>query len=283
MAKGKHAAALFEVIHAGKRSADRDTAAWLLRTPKWWFKGRKKPSDPTQSASPPTADAPSAPDAGQSPSPAPRPPAVDVLLDSDRQQITFRVSYTSAIVTGFAVLVVVALAYLLGRNMARGPAQALGGPSTVEIRQGPARPDVMDLRGSGASRATPRQSPAVPDESASVAPPTGVLQPGIASTSPPGRRIAGLNYVVIQSYPDEASAKAAVDILQQHGVGCTVEKGLRGLKSDWSIVVGTDGFAKVSGREYETYIKKIEQISDKFASRKSFKAFQPFGYKWDRP
>ena len=42
MAKGKHAAALFEVIHSGK-----DTSG-LLRTPKWWFKGRKQEEPASQ-------------------------------------------------------------------------------------------------------------------------------------------------------------------------------------------------------------------------------------------
>ena len=37
MAKGKHAAALFEVIHAAK---DRQDKSGVLRTPKWWFKNR---------------------------------------------------------------------------------------------------------------------------------------------------------------------------------------------------------------------------------------------------
>ena len=49
------------------------------------------------------------------------------------------------------------------------------------------------------------------------------------------------------------------------------------------IVVGAYAHHVRAQSADEAAIKKIEQISDKFASRKSFKAFQPFGYKWDRP
>src|ERR1700746_1918890 len=50
MAKGKNSAALFEVINSGKR-----TGAGLLRTPKWWFKGRPIGADaaPTSASKPP--------------------------------------------------------------------------------------------------------------------------------------------------------------------------------------------------------------------------------------
>jgi hypothetical protein len=203
-----------------------------------------------------------------------------MLVDGLRQQITFRVSYTSAIVTGFTILVVVALAYVVGRQMSRGPAQAMGGPSSEQLRQGPANPQVLDIAGTS----TPERTVSPPAGGARPSTATPVVPTRSPTTAPSGKRIMSMNYVIIQGYPDEASAKAAVQILQEHGVGSTIEKGIRGLKSDWFIVVGTDGFVKVSGRDYETYITRIQQISDKFAgSRRSFKAFEPLPYKWDRP
>ena len=59
MAKGKHATALFEVIHASKQFGGNKDKSGLLRTPKWWFKGRPKEKDPTSRgvASPLTPDA----------------------------------------------------------------------------------------------------------------------------------------------------------------------------------------------------------------------------------
>ena len=342
MAKGKHATALFEVIHASKQFGGKDKGG-LLRTPKWWFKGRpgaganadaaaapKDPNDPTAgatltsplaqpksaaggaarasdnaagaesaghvSASDPTqldefaAPRPPAP-ATHAPSAA---PAVDVDVDSRRQRITFRLTYTSALVTCFAVAVVVALAYLVGRQMSRGPAQAMGGPSSDEVRQGPARPEVMDVgRGSrsGAGAQPARPNVSEPDDSTiSTSPPPQPNRTAPArSETPrlpaaePGKRVTGLNYVIIQSYPDEANAKAAVDALKQYGVPATVEKGLRGYSSGWHTVVGMEPFARTSSPEYAAYVQKINQISDKFANRRSFKAFDPRGYKWDRP
>ena len=343
MAKGKHATALFEVIHASKQFGGNKDKSGVLRTPKWWFKGRPKEKDPTARASvaspmaqePAPHRAPGAADASDNtfehaseaqaaaadPTQldefgAPRPPAVtnsaasvapavDVDVDSQRQRITFRFTYTSAIVTCFAVAVLVGLAYLVGARMSRGPAQAIGGPSTDQLRQGPARPDVMDVgsgSGNGATRAPgANQSPQPqrtvnnePDDSISSVspqpppnrgaqqPPARTQTPNPAVSTQPGKRVAGLNYVIIQSYPDEASAKAAVDVLKQNGVGATIEKGLRGY-TGWFVVVGVDPFTRISGPEYLAYLQKIQQISDKFASRKSFKAFDPRGYKWDRP
>ena len=345
MAKGKHATALFEVIHASRQFGGNKDKGGVLRTPKWWFKGRPKEQDPTaratiaspmaREAAPASAPqaasasdndvehAPVAQTAAADPTQldefgAPRPPAVtssaasvapavDVDVDSHRQRITFRFTYTSAIVTCFAVAVVVGLAYLVGARMSRGPAQAIGGPSTDQLRQGPARPDVMDVgngngngngatRAPGANQSSQPQRPVnnEPDDSISSVssqpppnrgaqqPPARTQTPNPAVATQPGKRVAGLNYVIIQSYPDEASAKAAVDVLKQHNVGATIEKGLRGY-TGWFAVVGVEPFTRASGPEYTTYLQKIQQISDKFASRKSFKAFDPRGYKWDRP
>jgi hypothetical protein len=341
MAKGKHATALFEVIHASKQFGGKKDKGGVLRTPKWWFKSRLRENDPTSRAGVPSpvaqdqavpAKAPEAAepsDNAPEPAPvaqaaaadptqldefgAPRPPAVtltatapalDVDLDSQRQRITFRFTYTSAIVTAFAVIVIVGLAYLVGARMSRGPAQAIGGPSTDQLRQGPARPDVMDV-GTGAPGAAAstragnanQQQPSrpinnEPDDSISsvsaqpsrtgAQAPTRTETPKLPAPTEPGKRVAGLNYVIIQSYPDEASAKAAVDALKQYGVGATIERGLRGY-TGWFAVVGVEPFARISGPEYTAYLQKIQQVSDKFASRKSFKAFDPRGYKWDRP
>ncbi len=342
MAKGKHATALFEVIHASKQFGGKDKSG-LLRTPKWWFKGRpggaaaadtaaaaaaaKDPNDPTAGAtltSPlaqqrtgaadpsraadhvsradPSAHA-SASDptqldefaAPRPPAPAkPVAPAVDVDVDSQRQRITFRFTYTSALVTCFAIVVLVGLAYLVGSRMSRGPAQALGGPSTDQVRQGPARPEVMDVgRGAKGNAGAPvqRANTSEPDDAtvSTTAQPNRTTAPPARSETPklpaaePGKRVTGLNYVIIQSYPDEASAKAAVDVLKQYGVAATVEKGLRGYSSGWHTVVGMEPFARISSPEYAAYVDKINKISEKFASRRSFKAFEPRGHKWDRP
>ncbi len=98
-----------------------------------------------------------------------------------------------------------------------------------------------------------------------------------------GKRTIGLNYVIIQSYPEQKTAEEARDALAKSGISTTIEKGLRGLNPSWFTVVGTDGFARIRSTEYENYVKRVQQVSDSFAkSRKSFKAFEPMGYKWDK-
>jgi hypothetical protein len=387
MAKGKHATALFEVIHASKQFGNKQKQAstgggsagggGLLRTPKWWFKSRKKSAEPSAEdlandptlrpitaghlstreparaepapeaapvsdaapdpnsaappAEPPTLDETGVerdPPADVEPAPASssatraavaatpatvptaaahstpssyaagRKPAVDLLVDSKRHQITFRLTYTSALVGTFAVLVIVALAYIIGRSMSRGPAQAMGGPTSEQLLKGPANPDVLNVgTGNGAAGAPLNAQPT----NRSTAPPINIAPPpkpaprtsgttGTAaapntsggSLAENGRRAINLNYAIIQGYPDEASAKAAVEILQQNGVPCTIEKGLRGLNRDWFIVVGLEGFARISSPEYQAHEKKIRTISDKFIGKRSFKAFEPMPYKWDR-
>src|SRR5215218_1149978 len=100
MAKGKNAAALFEVIHADRRFGKKTSPADSMSTPKWWFKGKGKAR--ASGPSPVTAAAP----AHHSPAPDPLEflPAVpadptarslDVKVNPDRQEINFKLTYTS--------------------------------------------------------------------------------------------------------------------------------------------------------------------------------------------
>src|SRR5689334_12165591 len=59
MAKGKHATALFEVIHSGKKFDQPAARKGVLATPKWWFKSRGKSSSTPNAPAPATAVAPS--------------------------------------------------------------------------------------------------------------------------------------------------------------------------------------------------------------------------------
>src|SRR2546423_15040404 len=97
MAKGKRAAALFEVIHSGKL----EMRSGALNTPKWWFKRRPSPSQTTDANSTNLAE----PNVDSTSSSAPTlAPGVDVVLDRDRHQITFKITYASATVTGLPLL-----------------------------------------------------------------------------------------------------------------------------------------------------------------------------------
>src|SRR5688500_6500699 len=108
MAKRKNAAALFEVIHADKRFAPH-RATWTMPSPLAWLRRRSNGEAPE-----------AAPHVNEFSEPAPRqhplgsrlwnllPPMPRMLLDPDRHVVNFRVSYTTALVSAFALVAVIA-------------------------------------------------------------------------------------------------------------------------------------------------------------------------------
>ncbi|HEY7090711.1 MAG TPA: hypothetical protein VH518_21625 [Tepidisphaeraceae bacterium] len=220
--------------------------------------------------------------------PASRTPGVDLKVDGQGQRITFHISYTSAIVTCFAVGVIIALAYLIGRHIAHGPTQAVAGPSTEQLRRGNPRPGVLDVA-SGTSPSSSQQRPPTPrepDEAITAVPRNQSppqSNPPPAPATQPEQRIIGRNYVVMQGYPTEEKDMAleACDLLNKNGIPCTIEKDLPGLMRGWVFVVGTTGFERLSyNPDYERYEKSIRTVSDKFPRNARFKKLDPLTYKW---
>ena len=182
---------------------------------------------------------------------------VDVKVDPDRQEIAFKLTYTSAIVGAFALIVVLSLAYVIGRRMNQGPAGAMAATmSTNDLRKGPTQPGVMDLAKAARDGVPTSIAPDGGDESANVIDPTPNT-PKTSTTAPPlakpaapveepfnGKRIINKNYMVMQSFPEseKALAEEAVKRLNQARIGTTLEHGLRGWPSTWYNVVGTMPF-----------------------------------------
>lgn len=300
MAKGKHAAALFEVIHSDRRFGKKVSPADSMSTPKWWFKGKNKDRSAasTPIASVPTA-APSAPapiDYMPSvPTNTPRPTPVDVKVDGDRQEIAFKLTYTSAVVGAFTLVVVLGLAYLIGKRMSQGPQGAIAATvSTNQVRKGPAQPGVLDLTKAAkdAARGTPASIvPDGHDESANLidaqpvakpntAPPAGTPAPAMPFN---GKRIINQNYVVMQSFPEieKDLAEEAVKRLTQAGIGATVERGLKGWPTSWYSVVGTMPFERTKNNPvYDAYYKSIMDVSARYAGKSQYKRFEPIVKKW---
>lgn len=271
MAKGKHAAALFEVINRGKRPDQQIGMTGALRTPRWWFKRNASGQTAAQSPAAP-ASAPSDP-SSMPLTDSPRRPGWKI--DPDRQLISLKLTYTSAAITAFALVIALSLAYLVGRSLRSGPATASASPSIEEALNQPPQPRVLDVpQNNPDAPAQPSSSSPADQPPAATPPPTTVIQDG--------KRQNGLNYVVIQSYPDEKTAIEVRNLLAQNNIGATIEKGLRGLNPNWYIVVGTDGFARPSSAEYQAYIRRLQAISAKYAQKGSFKSFDPMGYRWDR-
>jgi hypothetical protein len=306
MAKGKHAVALFEVIQSSKSSRK----GVSLRTPKWWFKGKQTAGSTAAAPAPPELAA-AAPLPNPRPTPAsspvvvepdvtatapgPRMNGIDLRLDPDRQRISFHFTYTSAIVTVFAVLVAVGLAYIIGRHVAAGPSLAMAGPSSEEIRKGPVKSGVLEVK-SGADVVRNTRSPTAgqransgndPEDAIRAVPVApqpsqhGNANAATATTQPAGR-VIGLNYVVVQIYPEEKTAIEARDLLARNGIASTIEKGLTGYAaSNWYCVVGMTGFDRIRNNpEYDKYERSIRSLSDKITQDRKFKRFDPQAYRW---
>jgi hypothetical protein len=100
------------------------------------------------------------------------------------------------------------------------------------------------------------------------------------SAGPNGKRIVGMQYVVIQSYPDPEDAKDAVDALKKAGIDATVERIPRYAKS-WSCVVSTRGFDHTKNNpEFKDFMKAIQDASNTFARPGTFRSFQPGVITW---
>lgn len=375
MAKRKDAVALFEVITAAKKKEQaalgRTRAGSMLRTPKWWFKGKSKDGE---QASPvdgdgagvvhaaPALPAPNDPSAGYVPSatpgivqrvshvPAPERvtipdqsdgtaafgldiPAGDhaaparrglgswfgfgrvakkVALDADRREVTVRFRYTTAIVAGFAVCVVVGLAYVTGRQANKANAGP-GAVSSKAIKEGDILAGVLAISPNGepttggdvevieaedddadvdsaptdrlreqSKNGTSTKSTPIVKDAPKGKPATPRALPGGIEEGLP--RANGLNYVIIQSYPDAKAANEAAEALRAAGIDCTVETAPRGWTADpdWKSVVGTLGFPPRPSKmpEYQRYIQQINKVSESYAGRSKMKRFEPSPYKW---
>jgi hypothetical protein len=226
------------------------------------------------------------------------------ILDRDRQELFLRVRYTTAIVAGFALVVMIALAYMTGRQFGRGPSSALASQSSEEVATGPVEPGMLNIgsRGSnpsgagvgpglGASGISSQPAPARAGVVTQVPLSTGQQQqprqtgPTADSRQVPPenvRRTVGQQYVVIQGYAGDQRklADEARDFLLKNGVSCTVEQGINGWPSTWHLVVGTQAFDRASGGPYDSYIASATNLGEKFAGKSAWKRFEPRAVRW---
>jgi hypothetical protein len=163
--------------------------------------------------------------------------------------------------------------------------------SMDEVRAQPANPSVLQIEPT--STAVPAQ---VAEASGSADAPAGAaggtddayLSADAAAARPassvftPGNREVNLNYLLIQSYGDQKTAQEACDFLNNGGVPSTIERGVDGWRGDFYLVVGLQGFPRVSGAEYEAYRQKIDALSAEFAPPHSYKRFDPIAIKWEK-
>jgi hypothetical protein len=222
-------------------------------------------------------------------------------VDPDTQQIRLRLSYTSALIGSFCVLIALGLCILIGKSLSRGPAPALASTSTAQLRRNAPTAGVMRVQ-----RRQPAQDQVnemIEVAGAGARPvnavSTGTQHPPQHSFNEPRppttfftddpHRINGLNYAIIQSYPskEKEMADQAAAFLTSNGIPCTVEKDVPGWRTPWKescVLVGIRGFDKVrNNAALEAYKKQIVQASAKFTNgRSGFKSFDPTMYQWKK-
>ncbi len=280
MAKGKSAAALFEVIHGGDRSK---SAEAKLDTPKWWFKSRKRDYSV------------SAPIDVVAPSPAPTP--IDHFPEpssssggSGRSFGAFKFILPSShtVALGLMLAATFGVGFVVGQRFHPVGSPVIAEESTEELLAGAANSSVLEVGNDNPLSPVQKEDP-TPTANASLVPSRANPQPTLDGTLPPttsviesSQRTIGLNYVIVQSYPDEADALKAVQILADHHITTTVVKGPPGwAQPTWFSVVGNKGFSRIRGvAEFDLYVAAINKVSAKFAGRSKFKEFTPRAYKW---
>ena len=286
MAKGKRAVALFEVIHKDKR-----------------FDRKSPASEKPPEVAPPLVQRQSAkqavdlwrknhsdPETWTAPGPTLRESAASFFekiksmystIQSRRSALanTTRlwISRTNGVAPGVGAALIVIFVMLAARHWFHPASPAL----TIEdaLRSGPPHPDVLVI--------TP---PVTATNTIPAAPPT--ISPEIAldeqqasqkivsTLAEPGKRVVNMHYVLMQSYFEEKTAEQARDFLTQYGIPCTIERGIKGWRSDYYQVIGLQGFARASGPQYVAYREKIEKLGLEFSPKSHYKRFVPQAIKW---
>jgi hypothetical protein len=202
---------------------------------------------------------------------------LDLQLDHDHHRVTFKLSYNSAIVTTFTLLVAIGLAFIVGKKMNHPRLAATSSPSSAELLAQPPHPEVLDV-----GKDSPPQQLIVSTHVADTAQLAAIKTPTTAPSSVDAQRVIGRQYVVIQIYPEKKNADDAAALLNKNDIPCTVENGLVGWASkSWWCVVGTTGFDHIRGNsEYEKYEAAVNRVSDQFAANSKFKKFEPRAYRW---
>jgi hypothetical protein len=289
MAKSKHSTALFEVMARSKAYEPPDGGGpGILDRVRGWL---KRPSRGRPAGAADLNPAPAASDDMPVISYSPSAPSRNSFeVDPDRRVVAVRLSYSAALVCVLAVGTTVAAAYMAGRRTDLFQKPLLGSISTRELREQPPQPAVVEVGNRDGYRnafderetAVPNPNVKPPERQKPAAPPDGTVAP----QTPAGRkRTPDLNYVIIQGYPEEAMAKAAQALLAQNGIETTIERKLPGwpTPTPWFSVVGVHGFSRISNSpDLDAYMDKIRKISAQHHRNRSFKAFDPKAYKWQK-
>jgi len=182
-----------------------------------------------------------------------------------------------SIIFGAAAAAIIIFALLIVRHLYHPTLQAA--PIEQVLLNGPVHPSVLHIQAETQSAsASPSLSPEMLADVEQAGDKISATPPA-SSLAQPGARIVNMHYVLMQSYFEEKTAKDARDFLAKNGIPCTIERGIKGWRSDFYQVIGLQGFTRASGPEYLAYREKIESLGPKF-SKSHYKRFQPQAIKW---
>jgi hypothetical protein len=210
-------------------------------------------------------------------------PTVAMAMDHERRQISLRMSYTAATVSACALALVVSLAIIAGQRISHNGAPLLAHTTSTKLREGLPHPEVLEIVRRNTTTARPNTSGNTGGTVPVADNHLPLPEPLLATPAGDGKRYIHCNYVIIQSYPaaEEKMARDAAAFLNKEGISCTVETEVKGYLP--ITVVGLQAFDKISTAPYEAYVKRIRQLSLKYATNnKSYKAFAPAPKSWGK-
>ena len=280
--KKKHATALFEVMSAGKslelpefKSRSRVNApSWLTR----WRQHRAAAAEAKAARAAERASMPAPVEYAPPPPPPrmeikPEPVAVDIAEPEtgEKKPFPFKIDFTTGVIIASGVVCFVGLTMLIGQKLGN-PAK----PPLMAAQDKPKNSSVMDVTRKPVQQAQAQQ-PSPEDH-----PP--IVEQQQQAPAAPGKRVMNMNYVVIQSFPEEKLARDAAEYLNKNGIPCTVIQSLARWtnKTQWYSIVGMKPFPPRSTgtAAYEAYVTQIKDVGTKFAGKSKWNRFEPQPYRW---
>ena len=172
------------------------------------------------------------------------------------------------------------------------------GITSEQVRRGPILAGVLDVQAErttlteeGAEAPAPEAPnnvrvdppPAEPVSTGNDAPRGGGPTEGTVVNNPAPEGVTdelprhnGLNYIVIQSYPERKDAEAAKEALLAAGIPCTVQRPPSGWDQKLWAVIGTYGFPRTNTMpQYNQYMQRIKAVSKTFAGKSKYRSFDP--------
>lgn len=196
-------------------------------------------------------------------------------------QLPFQLNYRTGLIAGVALLAIAGATIIALRP---------GGDSQASSQK---RHDVLQnvpAEGSQpANEGVASRTPAGPSDTTLGRVNSPAQAVGVENSPKPvalpanGKRVVGVQYVVLMSFPpaSAADAKELVNFLADNGVSVTAEQGLPGYSKTWYSVVTTTGFYRTKGNtEYDQYIERVNKLMEKYAKGSRFKSFKPDVYTW---